>query len=390
MPSSSAKRKIVVVINGLDVGGAEMDLVRNLPLINRERFAISVYVFSHQGPLAAEMARQGIAVVGSNQPLKGSRVKGRFKLFADCVRAIGYITKLALYLRKEKPDVMHAVLPHSYAIGIAASLLAGVRFRVMSRLSLSFYHTKVIRFVELRLLHPFCSLAIGNSERILEQLQAEGIAKERCFLLYNGIDPRPFASDITKRAAVRNEFSIGADSFVMCTVANLHKYKGHQEVLAALHQAAQDLPEKWTWLVVGRDENGNKALYETWLKEHNMQANVIFTGPRPDVAALLQASDLFILASHHEGLPNSILEAMASALPVVATQVGGIPELILGAENGILVPAHNPQALAAAIIKLASAQELRLKMGQANRQRVLAHFSLAQSVAKYEQAYSLA
>ena len=121
-----------------------------------------------------------------------------------------------------------------------------------------------------------------------------------------------------------------------------------------------------------------------------MQANVIFTGPRPDVAALLQASDLFILSSHHEGLPNSILEAMASALPVVATQVGGIPELILGAENGILVPAHNPQALAAAIIKLASAQELRLKMGQANRQRVLAHFSLAQSVAKYEQAYSLA
>jgi glycosyltransferase involved in cell wall biosynthesis len=104
---------------------------------------------------------------------------------------------------------------------------------------------------------------------------------------------------------------------------------------------------------------------------------------------LLPAFDLFVQASHHEGLPNTVLEAMAAGLPVVATAVGGTPELVLNHKSGLLVPAGDPAALGEAISDLLEKPQMRESFGQAGRQRVKQHFSVEKMVQKTEQLYEL-
>ena len=330
------------------------------------------------------MQSQGIDVVGANidKPASNSNIIG--KLHTIIMQTL----KLAIYLHKAKPDVVHAVLPYAYGISIIASLIAGVRYRIMSRLSLSFYHENrpLVRFIETQLLHPLCSVAIGNSQVIIDQLAAEGMPRSKLFLLHNGIDSLPYTKNKMERIALRQKLAIADNCLVFITVANLHHYKGHQDVLEAFKMSSLSIP--WKWLVVGRDEYEAKDKYEVWAKKHNLADKVNFTGPQSDIPSLLQVADIFILASRHEGFPNSILEAMASSLPVIATRVGGIPEQIEHMKQGILVSPHNQQELSEAITKLAANSELARHMGRKGRERVLNEFPLAQSVSRYEQIYA--
>ena len=114
---------------------------------------------------------------------------------------------------------------------------------------------------------------------------------------------------------------------------------------------------------------------------------VIWTGYRDDVLQLLPAFDIFIQPSHHEGLPNTVLEAMAAGLPVVATSVGGTPELVVNGETGLLVPSRDSDALAGAITELLEQPEVRDSLGQAGQERVKLHFSVDEMVRKIEQLY---
>jgi glycosyltransferase involved in cell wall biosynthesis len=114
---------------------------------------------------------------------------------------------------------------------------------------------------------------------------------------------------------------------------------------------------------------------------------VVFAGHRTDVPEILQALDIFVLPSNWEGLPNAVLEAMAAGLPVVATRVGGVPEVVVEGQTGILVPPRDPNALADALLTLLRDPNLRRRMGQAGRQRVQEYFSVDQMVSKTETLY---
>ncbi|MEA1051478.1 glycosyltransferase [Lamprobacter modestohalophilus] len=299
------------------------------------------------------------------------------------------IVPMAAFIRAQQADVVHCLLPNGYFYGTFATLLARRRCIVMSRLGLNVYQAQYPGFsrLERQVLHRLVRVAVGNAKRVLQELVDEGLPERKLFLLYNGIDTEAFRPCPVAREAARNALGLDPDAFVMSVVANLHPYKGHADLLRALALAHKQLALDWVLLVAGRDQLGQRAVCENLAAELGISAQVKFLGPRDDIAALLAASDLQVHPSHQEALPNSIIEAMAAELPVIATRVGGIPELIEDGVNGLLVEPQRPEALAAAIVQLSRAPDVRRAMGQCSGLKVREHFTLERSVERYQQLY---
>jgi glycosyltransferase involved in cell wall biosynthesis len=263
----------------------------------------------------------------------------------------------------------------------------------MSRLSLNFYRDthKTLSWLERHLFHRRVDIAIGNSEKILDELVEEGVPRERVRLLYNGVDPAPFAKDEGDRAAAREALDLEQDAFVILAVGNLHAYKGHRDLIEACSRASGSLPDRWHLLIAGRDEAGNKAVYVALAEKLGLADRVSLLGSVDNVPQLLFAGDVFVQPSHHEGLPNAVLEAMAASLPVIGTDVGGIPEVVNPAgsaeETGWLVPPHDIASLTAALLQAAANPDRLTSMGRSARRRVESEFSLDESVSAYEAIY---
>lgn len=373
-----------------------MDLVRNLPRVDRARFEIIVWTFQSSGELAPMLQKAGIEVIPPHRPNPGLVNGGRRQKLGRMVRAgisLGSLVAAGIQvIRRRRIDVLHAILPNGYMVAALASLLCGGRPLVMSRLSQNWYHQDLplLGVIERRLLHPLTTIAIGNAEAILSELHAEGIPRRKLRLVRNGIDIASFNSTAVRRREVREELAIATASFVITSVANLHRYKGHADLLAALHGIREQLGSGWRLLVVGEDRHGTLGQLRQLATKLELAENVQFLGGRGDVSALLTASDLHVSASHSEGLPNNILEAMSASLPVVATAVGGVPELVVHQTTGLLVPAHDPRQLGAAIAQLADDTDRRHAMGQAGLLRAREEFSIERSVASLEEIYEQA
>ncbi len=290
------------------------------------------------------------------------------------------------YIDEAGIDIVHTILPNAYVVGGLACLMTR-RPLVMSRVSLNWYQAQqpVYRLLERHIMHRFVRIAIGNCRGIMRELEGEGIRERRRRLIYNGIPITAFEARMASRASTRAALAIPADAFVLCTVANLWPYKGHADLLTAL--SLTRLPDGWVALIVGRDIDGQRDRLEAMSVQLGLRDNVRFLGERNDVPALLGATDLYTVASHTEGVPNNVLEAMCAGLAVVSTDVGGLPELVVHGETGWLVPVRQPDAMAGAIAELAADAPRRRAMGEAGRQRVAGNFSIEISVAKLEAIY---
>jgi glycosyltransferase involved in cell wall biosynthesis len=412
-----------VVVGSLDVGGVEMDILRNMPVLDRSRFDVRVYAFDKPGKLAPDLRARGIEVVcprpdpdapaessAAGQGIAAARREPgalrrrardfvlRTRILRQAARLASngvYVARAAMpllrYVLRERIDVVHCFLPHAYVIGGIAALVAPGRRLVMSRVSRNHYQDqrRFYRVVERRLLHRFVDAALCNAEAIRADLEDEGMDAERIQIVRNGIEVDQFTPCERRRAAIREALGLGPDALVLGVVANLHVYKGHADLIHGLHQVSNSLPPDWRLLCVGRDTaTGQRAVLEDLVAELGLERHVTFLGHRDDVPDLLAAMDVLVLPSHEEGLPNSILEAMASALPVVATRVGGVAELLVDGDGGRIVPSRDPSALGEAIAEIARCAETRRAMGARNLARARAHFALAESVRRYETVYS--
>jgi glycosyltransferase involved in cell wall biosynthesis len=392
--------RVLILIPTLAIGGAEMDLVRNLPRIDRRRFKVVVWAFAWRGELAADLLDAGIEVIGPGAQERawpsGAASKGQARLpqwrrFARAGRDYMRVARLvAAYMRDHDVDVLHAILPSSYLIGVLANALADRRPLMMSRVSLNWYQeiSWLWRNIERRLLHRAADLAVGNSRAILRQLHDEGMSESKTLLIHNGIDLAAFRGAMIDRQTARSRLHVEPNALVYSIVANLASYKGYDDVLNALHLLRERLPSHWVLLAAGRDVDGNCERLTRLAGRLGLSQHVRFLGQRSDIPAILSAADIHVSASHHEGFPNNILEAMCAGLPVVATAVGGVPEQVVDGVTGVLVAPHDPAALAAALHALAGDANRRAVMGQAARQRVGGHFPIERSVAALEEAYS--
>lgn len=201
---------------------------------------------------------------------------------------------------------------------------------------------------------------------------------EQIVMVHNGVDPKPLLN--ADGAVVQQEFGL-EEGPVLTMVGRLAPPKDPLTVLEAT--LLTDTAFKLLFIGGGVQYDA----VQEFISENRLQRKVILTGEREDIPEILAVSDLFILSSRWEGLPRSIIEAMMAGLPVVATSVGGVPELVEDGVTGFLVPREDPEALAEAIRKLLADEDLRQRMGQAGREKALREFSLDRMLAQTQEVY---
>jgi len=206
---------------------------------------------------------------------------------------------------------------------------------------------------------------------------------EKIRKIYSGIDVQEF-KQFDKRDVVRQELGLQPDAIAIGQVSKLWEGKGHIDIIAACPDIVKALPGAKVFFI-GDGPIRNKL--ENIVLKKGLQDRIIFLGHRDDVAEVTSALDIAILASYYEGMGRVILEAMAVGLPVVATRVGGIVDLVVDQQTGLLVDPHSPEQLTENIIRLAQDPALRKRMGDAGRRRVDNKFSVDTMIAQIDSVY---
>ncbi|MBN1885188.1 MAG: glycosyltransferase family 4 protein [Candidatus Krumholzibacteriota bacterium] len=301
------------------------------------------------------------------------------------------VARLVRLFRRERFDVVHAHTPVAGLLGRVAARLAGVPRVVYT--AHGFYFHEGMRppvkriFVELeRFGGRLSDLVFVQSEEDWREALAMRIAPpDQLVHIGNGVDPDTFERNRWRKeaAGIRRRLSSGAGP-VVGFVGRLVREKGVVEFVRAAAAVAARRPEA-VFVMIGAplesDRDGCVREIEELRRSLGLGEQLVFAGYRRDVPAFLAALDLFVLPSHREGMPRALLEAMATALPVVATDIRGCREEVVDGETGLLVPVRDPTALASAIGLLLDDPERRRRYGDAGRRRVLDRFDERRIVA---------
>lgn len=376
--------KVLYVIGSMELGGAEQHLLRVAVALRERGYQPEVFALNPGGPLTPIFLGNGVPVHGVSLPEFVARALRHDRAVAWAGLIYSAAALWWLYWCR-RPQVAHFFLPAAYIVGGVVSLFGPPMRRVMSRRSLNLYQAKhgLFRRIE-HGLHPRMNVVCGNSKAVIENLKDEGIRSSRLRLIYNGIPLDRFDNSLP-RGQVRAALQISDDSLVLVMVANLIPYKGHVDLIDALALIKDRLPSNWVLLCIGRDDGIRNGL-ETRALASGLLAHIRFLGSRTDVPDLLCAADIGVLCSHEEGFSNAILEGMAARLPMIVTNVGGNAEAVIHGETGLVVPAREPEALAAALLALALDPD-RDDMGLRGRTRVTTLFSMDACVRGYTDMY---
>jgi glycosyltransferase involved in cell wall biosynthesis len=279
------------------------------------------------------------------------------------------VLALARLVRRLSPEVVHLHDPHAISTGVLALRLARRRPLTIATRRVDFELGRLSRWKYLA-----CHRVIVVSRAIARVIEAGGVPPERLRLVYEGVPDRtPPAGG---REAL-NELGVPPSAAVVGNVAALTDHKDHATLVAAATLLMRQAPHAYV-VVVGEGEE--RSALEARIRDSGLAGRVILTGFRGDVDRLLAAFDVFCLSSRLEGLGTSVLDAMAFALPVVATDAGGLPEAVEDGVTGRVVPGRDPRALADALWALLADPERRLSMGAAGRRRFLERFTAARMV----------
>jgi glycosyltransferase involved in cell wall biosynthesis len=231
---------------------------------------------------------------------------------------------------------------------------------------------------------PSADLVTGVSDGIADYLREQAWAPaSRVRVIYNGVDVDLFATP-SDRAAKRREIGLPPDAWVIGTVGNLRPEKNHALLLRALPTLLRQVSD--AWLVVAGDGEQREAL-ETLARQLGVEARVVFLGARMDVPALFGVFDVYCLPSHFEGMPLSLLEAMAARTPIVGTNVTGIKDLLVDGVTGLLTPANDAEALGQTLLRIHGDRALGARLVAAGWRHVTTHARLETMVRRHEELY---
>ena len=372
-------RKAWYVIGSLDNGGSERQLLGLAARLAAQGYEPRIICLMDEGPLAEGAHRHGIVV----EALSLGRMRG-WRAPCQLLANLAKLGGLFLRLCREKPDIVHAYLFHSRVVTLPLAALAGVPLRITALRGL--YHPKNAALRALEDLANRCAhLVIANSRAALESAaEHEDLHRaERC-VVYNGIDASCFQG--VERAAARESLGWAPDDAVLISVANLIPYKGHEMLLRGAALVLRDHPRA-RFILVGNDSTGIRARLEALAADLAIAGRVEFHEGVTDVAPWLAAADVSLLCSTEEGLPNALLESMASGLPVVATAIGGSKELVREGETGYMVPSGDHTALAQAVGRLLASPALCAEFGRAARETVEREYSWERMVRETLEVY---
>jgi glycosyltransferase involved in cell wall biosynthesis len=289
---------------------------------------------------------------------------------------------IARLIKANGIDVVHCHHYSPYVYGLLASVVTGTQLVFTEHGRLSDDDPSLKR----RMVNPFLSMLGGRvcavSADLKQHMVAEGFPARRVQVVYNGIDPARRPTAIHRHVA-RELLGLSPDDFVVGTVGRLDPVKNLRVMLQAHAMVMQQHPEVRA-VIVG--DGGERAALEAAAAELGIASTVTFAGYRSDVRAVMPAFDVYLNCSNYEGVSLTILEAMAAGLPVIATPVGGNPEVVVDHETGFLVPGR-ARSIADAIARLAVDPRGRHILGDAGRWRVMRHFSIARMVSEYAALY---
>ena len=274
-------------------------------------------------------------------------------------------------LRREKPDLVHAHMPISGFIARLAARIAGVPRVAYTCHGFLFnqpgpWARRALGFAMEWIGGRMTDLTMTVSTEEAADARRLWIAR-KAVAVGNGRDPARFHPDAAARARIRAELEVAEDVAVVVIVSRLVRHKGYPELLAAM----AEVPGAELWVVGERLASDHGADMETVFAMAGLGLRVRRLGYRRDVPDVLAAADVFTLPSHFEGLPMSVIEAMLTGLPVVATDIRGPREQVVDGVTGLLVPAGSVAPLAAALGRLVGDAGLRARMGAAGRARAL-------------------
>src|SRR5688572_28066450 len=277
--------------------------------------------------------------------------------------------RLSRVLKQLKPDIVHAHDPHGVAmasIALSMSTMPKLPRLVASRRVDFHMRQSALSRWKYRQVDCF----ICASDAIRKIVVSDGIPRRRTVTVHEGIDLGRVAA--APRAELHQELWLPHEAPLVGNVAALVPHKGQRHLVDAAQLVLPQHPDA-RFIIAGEGEL--RGALEQQIRQHHLEKHVMLAGFRADILSLHKAFDVFVMSSVTEGLGTSLLDAMACGKPVVATTVGGIPEVVVHDETGLLVPPRDPPAMAAAIVRLLADSGLRQQMGEAGLARVRTHFS---------------
>jgi glycosyltransferase involved in cell wall biosynthesis len=356
-------RRIVFVLGNLELGGAERQaLILARYLSQHEQAAVEIWGFNQSGPVAQLCDAAGLPWRVIPYPFTESPASRR--------RALGRVCR---ELRATKPDLL---LPYTLGPNVVCGLIwqwTGARACVWNQRDEGIvpYDSPAVRSAAQRT-PQFISNSEAGARFLIEKL---GVSPAQIAVIHNGIETA--AAPELDRGAWRERLAVDDETFIACMVANVHALKDHVTLLHAWRNVVSEFErqQRRALLVLAGRHYGAYESVASLAAELNLNGAVRFTGYVSDVSGLLNASDVSVFSSRSEGCPNAVLESMAAGLPVAATDVPGIREVVGPTGAQFLTPAGDAASLAAVLLQLEKDAELRARAGAQNRERIRTHYN---------------
>ena len=368
--------RLLYVTVSMELGGTERQLFELARGLDQKRFHPHICCLRGGGPLIEGLANRAIPVTISRFAARDYSRTGKLAIF--CAQ----VNELSRLMRRIQPSIVHGMLPVACVTAGLAAKLAGIPVLVTGRRSLGCYKEGhfFLRQAE-NLVCRWTDAAVANSEAVrADALRREWIDPGRIRVIYNGVRIPASPPALGWRELIGEHI----EGPVVCLVANFFPYKGHMEFISAASIIAEKTP-RVTFLLVG--DGKLRPEIERKIAELGMTEKFILLGTRTDASDIMGLSDVVALSSHEEGFPNVVLEAMAAGRPVVATRVGGVPEIVEDEKTGLLVPPRDPEKLAEGIMRLLVNRREAEEMGKRGLEKVREQFTIERMVKSYEDLY---
>lgn len=340
-------------------GGTERQMIELIRRLDRRRWDVHVACLRSGGAWTSRVAE---AAPVTQFPLKSFRHPDTLAQ----MHAFGH------WCRERGILVLQTTDLPSNIFGLAAAAFAQVPVRIGSRRDVT-PGRSVPETACQRAAYACAHRIVANCRAAAHQLETERVPSRKIRVIYNGVD-RQRAAPVARCAPLRR----------LVTVANLRPEKGHDVLLGAATDVLDFFPDATLELV---GDGSQRARLEAAAAALGIGNSIAFSGHCDDVTARLDAADIFVLPSRSEAFPNALLEAMTAGLPIVASRVGGVLEVVRDGETGLLVPPDDPGALGAAIRRLIADPALAGRLGAAARADVTARYSFNRMVAAFDSLY---
>ena len=365
--------RIMHVVDHLGKGGLENGLASLIENLDPARFEHVVYAIRKLGPTADRLAQSRVQVICQGKKDSDSRFQ---------------IGRLARAIREVGPDIVHsrnwaAIEAVPAARWVGSCKVVHSEHGLEASVSAQEPRRRVwFRRLAYHLAHRV--LSVSGQLRDLHAART-GFDAGRIAVFHNGVDRRRFYPDPAERARMREELGLAADEFCIGCIGNLFPVKGHMTALEGIAGFVARCPN-WRLLLIG--EGPERAKLESFVAARPEWAHrVCFLGISHRVPEMMRALDVYVLPSVAEGISNSLLEAMASGAPVVATATGGNPEVVVDGDSGLLFPVGDAVRLTGHLLRLYGDPGLRADLAQRALARVREEFSLESMVGRYAQLY---